>query len=103
MTHLQPTDPSSTHFRKGMQPETVIRQLRHSLSRVCDWRGVQEETDAHLWVEGPLPGKLAGCLHCEEFRSRTGGRTEVLPRPPERPWRAPQRLIVLCGQRDPQP
>jgi hypothetical protein len=99
MTRPQQKESWLEHMRLEVPPEQVVRRLWASLSRICDRDDSGDERDAHLWAEGPLPGKLAGCLNCEEFR--TQGRDQAATGLPRIPWHIPQRLFVLCGRRGP--
>ncbi len=99
MTQSQHKDSWFVQLGLVVPPEAVIRRLWESLTRMCDRNEGRDDADAHLWAEGPLPGKLAGCLNCEEFQ--TQGRRKAVSGLPRVPWRLPQRLIVLCNKRDP--
>jgi hypothetical protein len=52
--------------------ECLLRRMRDSWLRLREWRSARvepgrtegERDDTHLWAEGPLPGRLAGCLSC---------------------------------------
>ena len=80
-------------------PEAVVGRLWDSLTRMCVRATDTDEADAHLWAEGPLPGGLAGCLNCEERRSK--GERKIAAGLPRLPWRTKQRYFVLSARRNP--
>jgi len=99
MGQSQHKDSWFVHLGLQVPPEAVVRRLWDSLTRFCERNEGCDDANAHLWAEGPLPGRLTGCLNCRELQLQD--RKQAAAGTPGIPWRLPQRLIVLCRRRGP--
>jgi hypothetical protein len=96
MAQSRHKDPWFVQLGLERPPEAVVRQLWESLTRMYD---SPDDADTHLWAEGPLPGRLAGCLNCEKKQAKEEGTPTSGD--PKLPWRTKQKFFVLCGKNGP--